>query len=97
MVIAVMTRVARGHTGRLLEADRVTALIYLLVSAAAVTRIAAALTGGSAMLLLSISAALWIMGFALFAISYGPMLLSSTPRIVGSLESTHAQRWAAAL
>jgi uncharacterized protein involved in response to NO len=75
MVIAVMTRVTRGHTGRLLEADRVTTLIYLMISAAAVTRVVASFAGGSLILLVSISAVLWIMGFALFAISYGPMLL----------------------
>lgn len=34
MVLAVMTRVARGHTGRLLEADRVTSLIYTTVTLA---------------------------------------------------------------
>ncbi len=79
MVIAVMTRVARGHTGRLLQADRVTTLIYLTISAAAVARVVAAVAGGSSILLLSISAVLWIMGFALFAVSYGPMLLSARP------------------
>jgi uncharacterized protein involved in response to NO len=79
MVIAVMTRVTRGHTGRLLEAHRVTTLIYLMISAAAVTRIVAAFAGESSILLLSISALLWVMGFALFAISYGPMLVSERP------------------
>ena len=34
MVLAVMTRVARGHTGRALEADRVTIAIYLMITAA---------------------------------------------------------------
>lgn len=79
MVIAVMTRVSRGHTGRLLEADRVTTLIYLMTSAAAVTRVVAAFAGGSAILLISISAVLWVTGFALFAIAYGPMLVSARP------------------
>ena len=32
MILAVMTRVARGHTGRDLSADRVTSLIYILVT-----------------------------------------------------------------
>ena len=34
MVLAVMTRVARGHTGRALEADRITIAIYLMITAA---------------------------------------------------------------
>ena len=32
MVLAVMTRVARGHTGRALEADRFTIATYLMVN-----------------------------------------------------------------
>ena len=76
MILAVMTRVARGHTGRPLEADRVTALIYLMISAAALTRVAAVFGIGSSMLLLGVSAPFWIMSFALFAATYGPMLVS---------------------
>jgi uncharacterized protein involved in response to NO len=76
MVIAVMTRVARGHTGRPLTADRVTTLIYLMLTAAAASRVAAAFAGGSSMSLLGVSAVLWVAGFALFAASYGPMLVT---------------------
>ena len=39
MVLAVMTRVARGHTGRALEADRFTIAIYLMITVAAVIRV----------------------------------------------------------
>ena len=35
MALVVMTRVARGHTGRVLEADRVTIAIYLTITAGA--------------------------------------------------------------
>jgi uncharacterized protein involved in response to NO len=68
--------VTRGHTGRPLEADRITALIYLVLTAAAASRVAAAFAGGSSMILLEVSAALWVAGFALFAASYGPMLVT---------------------
>jgi len=74
MVLAVMTRVSLGHTGRPLQANRSTTLIYLLVSGAAVLRVSAAFTGTSQMLLLGVSAALWTLSFALFAAVYGPML-----------------------
>lgn len=67
MSLAVMTRVSRGHTGRPLEADHVTTLIYLLVNAAALIRIAAAFAIGSSMFLLGISAVLWVASFGLFA------------------------------
>jgi uncharacterized protein involved in response to NO len=78
MTLGVMTRVSLGHTGRALAADRITALIYLLVILAAVTRVAAAASGSPPMLI-EISAMLWIGGFGLFALRYGPMLLA--PRV----------------
>ena len=77
MVLGVMTRVSLGHTGRALAADRITMLIYLLVTLAAALRVAAA--GGSPFVLIEISAMLWISSFVLFALRYGPILLM--PRI----------------
>lgn len=75
MVLAIMTRVARGHTGRRLEADRVTASIYVLISAAAVTRVAAPFLPTLAITLLTTSAALWAASFLTFLAAYGPMLV----------------------
>lgn len=81
MILAVMTRVSLGHTGRELEADRFTTSLYLAVNAAAVIRIAAAfLNGGAQLPLLSVSAALWVASFALFVVRYGPMLVASRIR-----------------
>ena len=74
-ILAVMTRVSRGHTGRALSADGVTTLIYVLVILAACARIAAALAGEAYEELLIGSAALWISAFALFAARYAPLLL----------------------
>jgi uncharacterized protein involved in response to NO len=81
MVLAVMTRVSRGHTGRPLEADIRTNLIYGTIVFAGVTRVAGAFTTESSMTLLQISALLWVFSFGLFALTYGPMLTS--PRING--------------
>jgi len=75
MVLAVMTRVVRGHTGRPLEADQVTSLIYATVTLAAVTRVAAAFADTSSMALLGISALLWVTSFPLFVWKYWPMLV----------------------
>ncbi len=75
MILAVMTRATRGHTGRALTADRVASALYLLVALAAITRIAATFGAGWTMSLLEVSACLWVAAFAGFAISYGPMLL----------------------
>jgi uncharacterized protein involved in response to NO len=76
MVLAVMTRVSRGHTGRPLQSDRATILIYAAITLAGVTRVAAALASGFATPQLSLSALLWIVSFLLFAAAYGPMLVS---------------------
>jgi uncharacterized protein involved in response to NO len=83
MVLAVMTRVSRGHTGRPLQADRTTNAIYLLILLAGVTRVAASITG-DAVVLLVVSAALWVGSFGLFAAFYARMLFQ--PRID---ETTH--------
>jgi uncharacterized protein involved in response to NO len=79
MVLAVMTRVSRGHTGRPLEADGATELIYAAITGAGLTRVAAAFAPAASMILLDISALLWVTSFLLFACIYGPMLVS--PRI----------------
>jgi len=75
MILAVMTRAARGHTGRDLSADRVTSLIYILVTLAAITRVAATFGAGWTMSLLIASACFWVAAFGLFVLCYGPMLL----------------------
>ncbi|MGH6888732.1 MAG: NnrS family protein [Rhizomicrobium sp.] len=79
MVLAIMTRVALGHTGRALEADRVTAGIYVIVVLSALFRIAAAFAIAPSSMFLDVSAALWTLAFVLFGCCYGPMLLS--PRL----------------
>jgi uncharacterized protein involved in response to NO len=76
MTLAVMTRATHGHTGRDLTADHSTSIIYLLVTLAAVTRIAAAFAADWIMPLLIASAAFWIAAFIGFVLRYGPVLLS---------------------
>ena len=75
MVLGVMTRVSLGHSSRALTADRITVLIYLLVTLAAAVRVVAAIDV-SLPVLIPISAALWIASFALFALWYGRILLT---------------------
>lgn len=78
MILAVMTRVTRGHTGRELRADIATSVIYGLVILAAAVRVAAALNGDARALLLG-SAALWVGAFGLFVVRYAPLALR--PRV----------------
>ena len=75
MILAVMTRVSRGHTGRQLTADRATSLIYALVILAAAARISAAVAAAAREDLLLLAAALWVGAFGLFALRYAPFLL----------------------
>jgi uncharacterized protein involved in response to NO len=74
MTLAVMTRVSLGHTGRRLSADGITQAIYAFALLAALARIAAAFATPFSTALLLTAAALWIAGFWLFAVRYGPWL-----------------------
>lgn len=73
MMLAVMTRATRGHTGNPLRASRWTVLAYACLFAAAVARPAADLF--EARPLLDLAGGLWIAAFGVFLAEYGPMLL----------------------
>ncbi len=75
MTLAVMTRATRGHTGRSLMADRATMALYLLITLAAVTRVAATISDLWTAPLIMTSAGLWLLAFAVFVLSYGPKLV----------------------
>jgi uncharacterized protein involved in response to NO len=82
MILAVMTRVALGHTGRPLELPPHAIWCYVAVHAGAALRVASALAGPAhAPLLLAAAGALWAAAFGLFAALYAPILLR--PRIDG--------------
>jgi uncharacterized protein involved in response to NO len=82
MTIGMMTRTARGHTGRPLVADGFEVACYLLVQAAAVTRVLGGLVlPGVYLHTVWISAACWSSAFALYAVRYWPVL--TRPRIDG--------------
>ena len=82
LIIGMMTRTARGHTGRPLRADRVDVACYLLVLGAALVRVAVPLVAPAATMPAVIgSAALWSAGFALYALRYWPAL--TRPRLDG--------------
>lgn len=80
MTIAVMTRATLGHTGRNLTAGARTRLIYGAIAIAAFCRLAAPFVSDATMVLLSIAGVCWIVGFGVFALDYGQMLLR--PRLV---------------
>lgn len=73
MMLGVMTRATRGHTGRPLTASRWTVASYALLFGAALARPAADIAG--APVLLELAGLLWIGAFGLFLAEYGPMIL----------------------
>jgi uncharacterized protein involved in response to NO len=75
MMLAVMSRAALGHTGRAIHAHPLTVAAYVLVSAAALFRFAAAMLPDLQMPLLTAAAASWIGAFVLFLTVYAPILL----------------------
>ena len=77
MILAVMTRATLGHTARPLEAGAGTTAIYLLVSAAAVLRVASAVAPRAGMTILVLGGLCWIAAFGLFVALYGPLLVTS--------------------
>lgn len=82
LIIGMMTRTARGHTGRPLQADRWDTSCYLLVSAAAVVRVALPhMAPQWTIHSVLCSAALWSAGFGLYAVRYWPAL--TRPRLDG--------------
>ncbi|MFO1351620.1 MAG: NnrS family protein [Gammaproteobacteria bacterium] len=85
MILAVMSRVALGHTGRPLQAAPPTVAAYALLSIAASARMLAPLVGGGWTLALTDAAgAAWIAAFVLFVMVYAPIL--SGPRADGMAE-----------
>lgn len=77
MTLAVMTRATLGHSGRDLKADGWTAAIYLAIALAAALRISASVVAEIYLPLLCLSAIAWTAAFAIFALIYGRIHLSS--------------------
>jgi uncharacterized protein involved in response to NO len=75
LVIGMMTRTAKGHTGRLLKAHRADVSCYALVLLAAAVRVLVPLAlPASTVTSIVLSAALWSAGFALYTVCYWPVL-----------------------
>ena len=75
MMLAVMTRATRGHTGRPLVGSALTSASYVAIAGAALVRPLAEVLPAHYHHLIALSGALWIAAFALFTLEYGPMLV----------------------
>lgn len=82
LTLGMMTRTARGHTGRPLVASGAEAAAYVLVQAAALARVLIPLFAPSLYLWsVAVAATLWTAAFALFTITFVPIL--ARPRADG--------------
>ena len=84
MVIAIAGRAALGHTSRPLESHPVLTAAYVLITIAAICRVAATI-GPGARALLVLSAGAWFFGFVCFAWRYVPILTQGRVQRPGSL------------
>jgi uncharacterized protein involved in response to NO len=80
MILAMMTRVSLGHSGRALTAGRSTVAIYALGILAALTRVGAAFAGDRTMTFAIVAAVFWIAAFAIFLVVYGRIFLTTVRR-----------------
>mgnify|MGYP001218268337 CR=1 FL=1 len=76
MILAMMTRASLGHTGRELKASAGTTAIFVLITIAAVLRVAAPELGEWAIWL---AGGAWTLGYGLFSVLYFPVF--TQPRV----------------
>ncbi len=80
--IGMMSRVALGHSGRSIDVAKTIAFAFVAMNAAALLRVfGTAWLSGAYMLWVDLAGFLWVLGFALFAWYYTPILLR--PRVDG--------------
>ena len=78
LIIGMITRTARGHTGRPLQASKTEVLAYALVMTAAVLRVLLPLVAPQWLVQSLLAAALaWSAAFAIYLVIYTPWLLST--------------------
>lgn len=76
LIIGMLTRTARGHTGRPLQPSRLEVTAYVLVLLAAVARaLLPALWPAAYVRGVELSSVLWSLGFLLYLVQYTPWLL----------------------
>lgn len=82
LTLGMMTRTARGHTGRPLVADGFELTMFLLIQVAAVVRVFGGIaSSGLYMTSIQLSGLIWSVAFGLFAVRYWPVL--TRPRLDG--------------
>lgn len=81
MVLAMISRVSLGHTGRTLQVGSLITFGYIALALSAIVRVIAPLLTSPSSSLYVVSAACWIFGYLAFVIIYWPIL--TKPRADG--------------
>ena len=79
MILAVMTRASLGHTGRELKATPGTTVIFVLITIAAIVRVAAPFLNDQSLSAIWISGIAWTAAYGLFTVLYFPVF--TQPRV----------------
>ena len=74
MMLAVMTRATRGHTGRELKASRMTCISYAALFLCALVRPLSTLFPAHLPEIYGLAGLLWLTALGLYLVEYGPML-----------------------
>jgi len=82
MILAMISRVSLGHTGRKIAVGKVMAAAFILIFLATLVRVFGSLLITNYSLVLQVSLVLWIGAYAIFISQYARLL--TTPRIDGS-------------
>jgi uncharacterized protein involved in response to NO len=79
MILAMMTRVPLGHTGRALHASRLTVVAYVILMIAICIRVMSPWNGANYLGMIELAATGWCLAFGIFVWVYWPIL--TEPRI----------------
>ncbi len=78
LILAMISRVSLGHTGRPLTPPRTMILAFALINLAALIRVFGPWgLPEKTLLFIDISGGFWVMAFIIFILNYGPMLMSA--------------------
>ena len=82
LILAMISRVSLGHTGRPLAPPKAMTLAYIFITLAALIRaLGPWVLPEKTMIFIDISGVFWLLAFGIFAVTYAPMLMS--PRTDG--------------
>lgn len=77
LILAMISRVSLGHTGRPLSPPKVMSFAFFFISIAALVRsLGPWALPEKTMMFIDISGTLWLLAFVIFVVSYAPMLMS---------------------